>query len=233
MEGEHWAVLGLNGSGKTSLLQMIAGYLWPSQGTISVLGNRYGAADLRVVRRRIGIVSSHLNEFIHQGESVFKVVLSGLFASFGLYEAWGKEEREAADRLLSSFHLGDLAEQPYASLSQGEKQKTLIARALMAKPKLLILDEPCNGLDIYSRENLLKDIHRLCMDKQGPQLLYVTHRIEEVMPSISHALVMKEGRILTSGQKETVLTSAILSQAFNLPIEVEWRHKRPWVHAGL
>ena len=146
--GEHWAIIGLNGSGKTSLLNMVNGYVWPSDGEISVLGRRFGRCDVRDLRRKIGWASSSLQEKFYAGETAEEIVLSGRFATIGLYDEPGKKERERARALLDLFHCGHAAMQPYWSLSQGEKQKVLIARALIQNPRLLILDEPCAGLDI-------------------------------------------------------------------------------------
>lgn len=225
---EHWAVLGLNGSGKTTLLQMIAGYLWPSKGHITVLGNRYGQCDLREVRKSIGWVSSALEQRINPGERVQKVVISGKFASFGLYEAWGEEEVRQAQQWLRQLHCDHLADARFGQLSAGERQKVLIARALMAQPQLLILDEPCNGLDLYAREQLLQVISWLARQPQGPTLLYVTHHIEEILPDFQHVLLMADGSVYASGEKERVLTSENLTAAYHVSIHVEWRGGRAW-----
>ena len=225
---EHWAVLGLNGSGKTTLLQMIAGYLWPSKGKITVLGNRYGQCDLRQVRKSIGWVSSALEERLHPGERVRDVVISGKFASFGLYEQWGDDEVRQAEQLLRQFQCDHLADARFGRLSEGERQKVLIARALMAEPQLLILDEPCNGLDLYAREQLLQAISRLARLPHGPTLLYVTHHIEEILPDFQYVLLMADGTVYAMGEKERVLSSANLTAAYKVPIHVQWRAGRAW-----
>jgi len=225
---EHWAVLGLNGSGKTTLLQMVAGYLWPSKGQITVLGNRYGQCDLRQVRKSIGWVSSALEERVPPGEKVREVVISGKFASFGLYEQWGDDEVRQAEQLLRQFQCEHLADARFGRLSEGERQKVLIARALMAEPQLLILDEPCNGLDLYAREQLLKAIDQLARQPQGPTILYVTHHIEEILPVFQYALLMADGAILSKGKKEFVLTAKNLTSAYRVPIDVQWRSGRVW-----
>jgi len=225
---EHWAVLGLNGSGKTSLLQMIAGYLWPTKGTITVLGNRYGQCDLREVRKSIGWVSSVLEGRINPGERVRDVVISGKFASFGLYEAWGDAEVQQAEQLLRQFHCQHLSDARFGRLSEGEQQKVLIARALMAKPQLLILDEPCNGLDLYAREQLLQTIARLGQLSDGPTLLYVTHHIEEILPIFQSVLLMVGGTIFAQGERERVLSAENLTAAYQVPIDVQWRAGRAW-----
>ncbi len=156
-ENEQWAILGLNGSGKTSLLNIVSGYHFPSTGNVSVLGNEFGKTSLPELRKEIGYVSSSLERFanILEYEKVEEIVVSGKFASFGLYEEVTKEDWEKADSLLNSFRLGYLKGKPYRLLSQGERRRVIIARSLMNDPKILILDEPCSGLDILSREELL------------------------------------------------------------------------------
>lgn len=227
-QNEHWAVLGLNGSGKTSLLQMIAGYLWPSKGTITVLGYWYGQCDLRQVRKSIGWVSSALEGRINPGERVLDVVISGKFASFGLYEEWGDEDVRQAEHLLRRFQCDHLADARFGRLSQGEQQKVLIARALMAKPRLLILDEPCNGLDLYAREQLLQTISQLGQLPDGPTLLYVTHHIEEILPIFQCVLLMVDGTVFAQGEKARVLTSENLTAAYKIPIDIHWQGGRAW-----
>ncbi len=226
--GEHWAILGLNGSGKTTLLQMVAGYLWPSKGNLTVLGNRYGECDLREVRKAIGWVSSVLEERLNPGETVRDIVISGKFATFGLYEKWGENEIEKAEQILGWLGCQQLSGHRFGRLSQGEKQKVIIARALMAEPQLLILDEPCNGLDLFAREHLLQTISQLAKQEGGPTLLYVTHHIEEILPVFHFVLLMADGTIHALGKKEAVLSDHNLTKAYRIPVHVEWREGRPW-----
>lgn len=230
--GQHWAVLGRNGSGKTSLLQMIAGYLWPTRGRVEVLGHRYGSCDLREVRKSIGWVSNSLMEKLNPGERALEVVVSGLYASFGLFEKWGEAEVEQARQMLRMLQAEHLADKRLHQLSDGERQRILLARALISKPRLLILDEPCSGLDLYAREQLLGLISRLAQQPQGPTILYVTHHIEEVLPEFTHVLLMNQGEIVAKGEKQEVLTSATLSRAYHLPVQVTWQFRRPWVQVG-
>lgn len=226
--GEHWAILGLNGCGKTSLLNMISGYEWPSSGKVYVLGQQLGKIDLHELRKKIGLVSlSMLERYQSRGHlSVLEVALSGKFASIGLYEQVTDSDREQAAALLEKFRVLHLAEKPFFTLSQGEKQKVLIARAWMANPTLIILDEPCNGLDILAREDLLHTIEELAANSEGPTLLYVTHRTEEIMPSFSHALLLKEGQVVAQGKKDEVLTEKYLEETFQLPLNLRWEHGR-------
>ncbi|GAB7387630.1 ABC transporter ATP-binding protein [Bacillaceae bacterium] len=227
--GEHWALIGLNGSGKTSLLNMISGYLWPSKGTIQVLGRKFGECDLREVRKAIGTVSSAIQELLHRGDHVLDVVITGKYAALTLYEGVDEEDGKKALRLLDDFGCAHLAGRPYAVLSHGEKQKVLIARALMAEPELLVLDEPCTGLDLYAREKLLQDIQNLSRKANPPTIIYVTHHIEEIVPAITHAMLLRDGRIVSAGPKREVLTDKNLSETFQIPVHVEWRDERPWL----
>ncbi|MBP1931227.1 ABC transporter ATP-binding protein [Ammoniphilus resinae] len=230
--GEHWAMIGLNGAGKTTLLKMINGYMWPVAGTgatIEVLGKRFGSVDLRELRKSIGWVSTSLTDSISPSHTVIDVVMSGKFATFGLYDSVANQDKEKAMVILTKLGAKHTAERRFGVCSQGEKQKIMISRALMANPKLLILDEPCTGLDIYSRENLLLAIDALGKQPNGPTMIYVTHHIEEVCPIFTHALIMKEGQVVAAGTKDKVITDTILSDGLGLPLEVEWNLGRAWV----
>jgi iron complex transport system ATP-binding protein len=227
--GEHWAVIGLNGSGKTSLLNMVNGYVWPSEGEVSVLGRRFGSYDVRDLRRKIGWASSSLQEKLYVSETAEEIVLSGRFATIGLYDKPRKKDRERARSLLAYFQCGHTARQEYGSLSQGEKQKVLIARALIQDPRLLILDEPCAGLDIVSREQILSLIQDIGSQKSGPSILYVSHHIEEILPVFTHVLLLRRGEVHSQGRTRKVLTENNLTDFFEIPIDVRWRNGRAWV----
>ncbi|MFK2825255.1 ABC transporter ATP-binding protein [Bacillus sp. B190/17] len=228
--GEHWALLGLNGAGKTSLLNMITGYQFPTKGKVSVLGYEYGKTNIQLVRQKIGFVSSSLNRFLttFNHETALEAAVSGKFASIGLYEEVTDTDWQAAHELLASFRIEDKAKQPFRTLSQGEQKRVLLARAFMANPELLILDEPCTGLDIRAREELL---HALSVQirKTDSSLLYVTHHIEEIVPAITHVLLIADGRAIAAGRKEEILTNKHLSAAFKLPVDIEWKNERPWL----
>ncbi|WP_268928592.1 ABC transporter ATP-binding protein [Microaerobacter geothermalis] len=230
--GEHWAIVGLNGSGKTSLLHMIVGYEWPTKGKVSVLGQEFGKCDVRELRKSIGWVSSSFQERIYGQDLVHDVVLSGKFASIGIYEETDERDHEKVKNLLEQFGLIKLSNQFYRFLSQGEKQKVLIARALMASPQLLILDESCSGLDILSREMVLDMVKVLGEDPEGPTIIYVTHHVEEILPVISHVLLLEDGKVAAAGEKKEVLTEGILSRIFQLPLQLEWKFNRPWIQIG-
>lgn len=230
--GEHWALLGLNGSGKTTLLNMVTGYVWPTEGRISVLGHRYGNVDLRELRKRIGWVSSAFQQRIAPHESGLDVVVSGHYASIGLFERPTTQLIRRAGRLMESLGCHHTAERPYGACSHGEKQKLLIARALMADPELLILDEPATGLDFVSRESLLESIRDLACRPDGPTLVYVTHHIEEIVPEFSHTLLLRDGAVAAQGPTADVLTDDVLSDAFGLPVHVRRQRERSWLILG-
>lgn len=227
--GEHWALLGLNGSGKTTLLNMISGYLWPSSGTISVLGHRFGEVDLRELRKSIGWVSSSLQEKLHGGQKAEDLVVSGKYASIGLYDKPGAEDYDRAAALMEQLRCRHLQGRAYQTCSQGEQQKLLIARALMASPKLLILDEAANGLDFISKEGLLESIAQLAAEPQAPHMLYVTHHTEEILPIFSKTLLLRRGEVFKQGNSREVLTEPLLSDFFEIPVSLSWNQERAWL----
>lgn len=231
-KGESWALVGLNGSGKTSLLKIISGYMWPSRGEVTVLNQRFGETDIRKLRQSIGWVSTALQEQIHSQDSIQDIVISGKFASIGIYEAVEQEDRVRAEEILEQLGLSHVKGNKYNVLSQGEKQKVLIARALMANPGLLILDEPCNGLDILAREKLLQTLQHMGSLPGSPSMIYVTHHIEEIVPVFTHSLLLKGGEVLAAGKTQEILTSENLTQCFTTPVHVSWKNQRPWITAG-
>ncbi len=224
--GENWVILGANGSGKTSLLSTITGYMPLTGGTIAVLGETYGHTDWRDLRKRIGIVSSSVHQMMAGHENTLETIISGRHAMIGM---WGKieaTERKRAERILRQIEAEPISQRPWRVLSQGERQRVLIGRALMAKPELLILDEPCAGLDPVAREHFLQFVERLAHRRSAPTLVLVTHHVEEIMPAFSHLLVLKAGRVLSAGPKPEVLRSAVLSNAFHAPIMLRRKGER-------
>ena len=217
---EHWVILGSNGSGKTSLLKALSGYFMPTTGAITVLGGTYGRTDWRDLRLRIGLVSSAIRQMIEEGEPALHAVISGKYAMVNLWRKVTAGDRRRALRILGQVECAPLAARPWQHLSQGERQRVLIGRALMAKPRLLILDEPCAGLDPLAREHFLRFLERLGAKKGAPALVLVTHHVEEIMPVFSHVLILKEGRVLAAGKKNGTLTSRLLSEAFGARIAV-------------
>ena len=224
--GEHWVILGRNGAGKTLLLRLVAGYLWPSKGRIQVLGERYGRVDLRQLRREIGWVSAALIEKIPARDTALEVVLSGPYATFGLWEQPPDQLVADAEKLVADMGLESIMGQEFTSLSAGEKQRVLLARSRLAGPRLLILDEPCAGLDLAAREKLLTQVSRLAQDPQGPTLLLVTHRVSEIVPGFTHGLLLHQGRTLGAGPLAEVLTDELFSRAMEIPVKLNHQNGR-------
>lgn len=227
--GEHWCIIGLNGSGKTTLLKVINGYVYPYKGRVKILDKEFGKTNLQELRKEIGLVSSSIKHEFSKSESVLGVVLSGKFATIGLYEAVEKKDVESARKLLEFLNCLHLEDEDYGVLSQGEKQRVLIARALMAEPKILVLDEPCNGLDIIAREELLKFIEKIANLEDGPTLIYVTHYIEEVLPCFTYSLLLKQGSIFAKGESNELLNENTLSTFFDRRISVQIEQDRKWL----
>ncbi len=226
--GEHWAVIGANGSGKTTLLQIAVGYLWPNSGSVSALDASFGQVDLRQLRRHIGWVSASLQAMIRKEQPALQIVLSGLYASAGLFDRPAATQVRRARKLMTDLGCAAQADTPFGVLSLGEQQRVLIARALMPKPELLILDEACAGLDLPSREALLERVDSLARQNGQANLILVTHHIEEIPPAFTHVLVLRAGEVLAQGPKADVLTGPVLSAAFGLPVEVHESYGRFW-----
>lgn len=213
-KGTHWVILGANGSGKTSLLRTLTAYLTPTTGTIHLLGEEYGDSDWRELRKRIGIVSSSILQMVHEDDFPIEIVIGGAVAEIGLWHRSSAGERSRALRLLGLLGIGSLAERPWMFLSQGERQRVLIARALMPDPALLILDEPCAGLDPVARGRFLRDLEKLARKRNGPSLILVTHHIEEITPSFGHILGLRRGRTVFCGPKAEGLGSPVINAIF-------------------
>lgn len=224
--GEHWVMLGANGSGKTSLLSALTGYLMPTSGEIVLLGQRYGESDWRELRKQIGLVSSSVRQMMAETEPALETVVSGKYAMIDLWERITRTDCVRAKRLLRQVECGYLSERAWSVLSQGERQRVLIARALMANPRLLILDEPCAGLDPAAREHFLQFLQRLGRRQAAPALVLVTHHVEEIMPVFSRVLVLKAGRVLAAGTKRATLTDRVLSKAFAARVKLVRRAGR-------
>jgi iron complex transport system ATP-binding protein len=224
--GQHWAILGANGSGKTSLLSALTGYLMPASGEISLLGQIYGRADWRELRKQIGIVSSSIRQMMADDEPALETVASGKYAMIDFWGRLSRADKIQAKKILQQIECAYLVERPWSVLSQGERQRVLIGRALMAKPRVLILDEPCAGLDPAAREHFLQFLQRLGAKKNSPTLVLVTHHVEEIMPVFSHVLILKNGKGLVAGSKSVTLTAKNLSRAFNSPSKLQSKDSR-------
>jgi len=213
-KGEHWALIGPNGSGKTTLLRIVSGNLWPSSGKVKVLGHEFGKTDLRELRKKIGLVSSYVAENISQNDKSIDIVLSGKHSSFGIYELLTDDDGKTAERLLEFLGTNHVKDKHFKTISQGEKQKVLIARALISNPLILILDEPCSGLDIVSRKNLLSAVSKIC--KEGKTtVVYCTHHFEEIVPEINHVIMIKDGTVFMKGKSEEILNKGNIEKLFS------------------
>lgn len=224
--GEHWVILGANGSGKTSLLSALTGYLMPTAGEVSVLGETYGHSDWRELRKKIGLVSSSIRQMMSDDEPALETVASGKYAMIDFWGRLTRAEKGQARQLLKQVECEYLADRPWQVLSQGERQRVLIGRALMARPQVLILDEPCAGLDPAAREHFLQFVQRLGGHKNSPTLIFVTHHVEEIMPIFSDVLLLKNGQVLAAGKKSAALHSRNLSAAFNAKMQLQRLGKR-------
>ncbi|MBM3901202.1 MAG: ABC transporter ATP-binding protein [Verrucomicrobia bacterium] len=224
--GEHWVLIGANGSGKTSLLSALIGYLMPTEGEMELLGCRFGESDWRELRCRIGLVSSSLRQMMADTEPALLSVVGGRYAMIDLWGEPTRSDRREALRLLERVEAAHLKDRPWAVLSQGERQRVLIARALMACPQLLILDEPCAGLDPVAREHFLQFLERLSRQPDAPSLVLVTHHVEEITPLFTHALLLSGGRVVAAGPRKTALRSETLSRMFGSPVRLKSRSGR-------
>ncbi len=230
-EGEHWAILGPNGSGKTTLLKLAAGYLWPNAGGM-ILRRGKTLMYLPELRKSMGWVTATLASEIPAQEKAFNTVVSGKFAQVGyLGGIWGeasKADFRAARRYLQELDCAQLEEREFGTLSQGEQQKVLIARARMTKPYLIILDEPCAGMDPGARENFLASLRRAGAQPKIPALIYVTHHVEEILPLFRHTLVLRQGKVLYAGPSERVLARNVLKEIYGVSLTVMKRRGRYW-----
>jgi iron complex transport system ATP-binding protein len=227
-EGQRWVILGPNGAGKTTLLQLAAGRMHPTTGVAGVLGEVLGAVDVFELRPRIGLASASIAERLPAGERVRDVVVT---ASYGVVGRWREQydalDHARADELLSALGAGHLAERTFGTLSEGERKRVQIARALMTDPELMLLDEPAAGLDLGGREDLVARLGVLAGDVEAPALVLVTHHVEEIPPSFTDVMLMREGRVVAAGPLEVTLTRENLSETFGLPLHVQ-RHGDRW-----
>ena len=223
---QHWALLGPNGSGKTSLLNVLAGYLKPGEGTVEVLGRRWGQAGWSAACEKVGLVSSSLLTHISPNRTALDTVISGLYNWTNCWKRYFSNDRRRAQRILRFVQCGELAKRKWGVLSQGEKQRVLIGRALMRRPRLLILDEPCAGLDFLARDRFLRFLRHFAHQPAAPTLLMATHYTDEIPSIFKHVVLLKKGRVCASGGLADALNSDNLSRAFGSSLRVEHRDGR-------
>jgi len=221
--GQHWAILGPNGAGKSFLLRLLSAQYFPTTGTISILGKRLGTYDVWKLKTHIGFVSDLLQKNYHENHCGEEVVLSGFFSSIGLYDTVTPAMESRGAELINLLGLKELAPKPFGRMSHGQQRRFLLARAMVLEPELLVLDEPCSGLDPQAREIFLNSLARLATHTT---LIFVTHNPEEIIPAIKNVLFLKQGRIFAQGTKAELLTSGRLSQLFDHNLEVFTQDER-------
>ncbi|MGH7145624.1 MAG: ABC transporter ATP-binding protein [Planctomycetota bacterium] len=242
--GEHWAIVGPNGCGKTTLLRIVSSYLFPSAGELCVAGHEFGASDLRDLKKRIGWVSAAVTQHIGPQATPLDLVVWGEDGRFVSFDPPGPAQTAKALALLADLGIAAIARAPFEVLSTGERQRTLIARALMCNPVLLILDEPFTGLDFRAREETMAALEALVAARTDLTVLLVTHHVEEIFPAIRHGLLMTGGRVLAAGPLTEILTGPRLSEAFAVPMsvfhddgryhtQVKWNRPRPSAAGGV
>jgi iron complex transport system ATP-binding protein len=226
-EGDRWVILGPNGAGKTTLLQLLAALIHPTRGEVGILGERMGAVDVFELRPRIGFTSSALIDLLPPDEKVIDVVLTSAYAIAGRwnedYDLWDESRAKA---LLTTFGVRELGERTFGTLSEGEKKRVQISRALMADPEVLLLDEPAAGLDLGGREDILQRITHYTSDENSPATIIVTHHIEEIPAGTTHALLLKEGKALSAGPINEVLNEETINEVFGVRISLSFNGRR-------
>ncbi|PWI43593.1 ABC transporter ATP-binding protein [Streptomyces sp. ICBB 8177] len=232
-EGERWVILGPNGAGKTTLLNVASSYLYPTSGTAAILGEKLGGVDVFELRPRIGVAGAAMAEKMPRRQTVLETVLT---AAYGMTAHWRESYEESDEQrarlILDRLGMSEYADRRFGTLSEGERKRTLIARAIMTDPELLLLDEPAAGLDLGGREDLVRRLGRLARDPIAPSMIMVTHHVEEIAPGFTHVLMIRQGKVVAAGPIDLELTSRNLSHCFGLPLVVE-RHGDRWTAQGL
>ena len=228
-EGQRWVVIGPNGAGKTTLLLILATHLYPTKGVVGILGEVLGAVDVFELRPRIGLTSPTVAHRIPARERVRDVVVSASYAVNGRWrEHYDEMDFDRAGRLMDYFGVVELADRTYGTLSEGERKRVEIARAMMTDPELLLLDEPGAGLDLGGRERLVSTLAQLCASPYAPTTVLVTHHVEEIPAGITHALLLSGGRVAASGPIGEVLTDELMSAVYGMPLRIEQADDGRW-----
>lgn len=231
-DNERWVIVGPNGAGKTTLLKIAAAQMQPSSGSASVLGEALGEINVFDLRTRIGFASTAIASRIPNSETVLDAVMTASYAVTGRFkEMYEDVDERRARRVLTEWHLSEYADRAFGTLSDGERKRVQIARAVMPDPELLLLDEPVASLDIGSREATIKILSGYASHPAAPAIIMVTHHLEEIPAGFTHALVLSEGRIIASGPINHTLTTEKLSEAYGLPLEVAFQSGRFAVRA--
>jgi iron complex transport system ATP-binding protein len=218
---ERWVVIGPNGAGKTTLLQVLSTHLYPSDGVVGILEEVIGTVDVFELRPRIGLTSAALAERIPRSERVSDVVVSASYAVLGRWrETYDGLDHARATALLEEVGVSHLADRTFGTLSEGERKRVQIARALMTDPELLLLDEPAAGLDLGGREDLVSTLSVLALDPMSPTTVLVSHHVEEIPPGFTHVLMLKRGEVVAAGPLEETLTEEALTETFGLPLQL-------------
>lgn len=230
--GQRWVIMGPNGAGKTTLMQILSGYIHPTRGSAQVLGQTLGRTDVRELRMSVGITSAATAALLPPEESVINTIITGAYGITGRWrETYDEPDYERAEELIDAWGLRGLALRTIGTLSEGERKRVQIARALMADPELLLLDEPAAGLDVAGREDLVRRLSELAADENAPVLILVTHHVEEIPPNFTDALLLSDGRISAQGSVYDIISSEPMSQAFSAPLAVEFVEDR-WYARG-
>ncbi|WP_349515638.1 ABC transporter ATP-binding protein [Leuconostoc suionicum] len=219
-KGENWVLMGLNGAGKTTLLSLLYGDYWATTGKINVLGETFGKTNVLELKKRIGLISTAIQSQFPEHHLAQYIVLSGKFGTIGIHNDFEQSDLNEAINLLEKLGGSELINKQYRVLSQGQRQLVLIARALLGNPELLILDEPCNGLDLFARESLLVQINKLAQLPNHPTLLFVSHYTEEILPIFQNVMLLKNGKIFAQGTRSEILTESLLSKFYPKPIKI-------------
>ncbi|QNE22503.1 ABC transporter ATP-binding protein [Kribbella qitaiheensis] len=231
-EADRWVVIGPNGAGKTTMLQILAAQMHPTTGVVGLLGEVLGAIDVFELRPRIGLTSAALADRLPRSERVSDVVVSASYAVLGRWrEEYDEQDHQRAKVLLTELGIGHLSERTFGTLSEGERKRVQIARALMTDPELMLLDEPAAGLDLTGREHLVRSLSAIATAEGSPAMVLVTHHVEEIPPGFTHAMLLKNGRIVAAGPIDEALTAQNLSDTFDLALSLSHTDGRYFARA--